>query len=98
MRAFLGVLCVAAAAMALGCGGDGVDRWSGDGCQPACLRQESDGIPVLACVTKGHDIDKCREMEMGNVACAGEAMPTCDTEDGRPRCPGDVEERPICTR
>lgn len=102
MRACLGLGAVLIGAMAVlggGCGGNGgFDRWNGEGCQPACVRQTADGTPALSCVTPGNNVEKCQEMDLANVSCEGEGVPTCDTEDGKPRCPDSVNERPICTR
>jgi len=96
----LGAILVAATALlGSGCGGNGgFDRLDGEGCQPACVRQTSDGTPSLSCVTPGNNIEKCQDMGMGNVACEGDGVPTCDTEDGRPRCSDPDHERPVCTR
>lgn len=102
MRACLAWGAIVMGVMALlvgGCGGDGgFDRWDGDGCQPACVHQTADGTPALSCVTPGNDIEKCQDMDMGNVACEGDGVPTCDTEDGLPRCLDSMTERPVCTR
>ncbi len=83
--------------------GDGVDRWSGEGCQPACVR-----IPITGddstreramCVNRDNEPGQCLEEGITNVVCenAGDVV-TCDTDDGLPRCLGGPIERPVCSR
>jgi hypothetical protein len=72
-------------ALAAGCG-DGVSRWSGEGCQPACVNVDED-----------HSEAACHDMNVDDPACATGGTPTCGTGAGLPRCAGEGEaQRPLC--
>lgn len=83
--------------------GDGVDRWSGPGCQPACVRIPVSGDDTTheraMCLDGDHGQSACLEEGITNVVCenAGDIV-TCDTDDGKPRCLGGAIERPVCSR
>ena len=96
------VLMVAAAGLlgwlGGGCGGSTVDRWDGEGCQPACVRHYDQGQPRAQCATADEDTEACRERGEGLPSCAQGRL-SCDTEDGLPRCEGAPEafQKPTCT-
>ena len=83
--------------------GDGVDRWSGSGCQPACVRVPIEGDDSThersMCLDNDNGSRSCLEDGITNVVCenAGDVV-TCDTDDGKPRCLGGPIERPVCSR
>ena len=86
---------------ALGCG-DGVDRWDGEGCQPACDRIPTEmDVPAdvrAVCLDEDKQPDSCAAAGTMTVTCEGMGgVLTCDTEDGLPRCVGATVERPFCT-
>ncbi len=96
MRLLLGVFVVSL----MGCS-ERVDRWPGDGCQPACVIIDTEGTNEqdlrAVCLTPGEEVGACAEMGLNTVVCENEGdIPTCDTEDGKPRCLGGPVERPIC--
>ena len=96
MRRFFGLFALLTL---LGCGSDGIDRLSGDGCQPACqtpaIVDDADGQRVVLCVTPSHDPAECAELGEGSVVCPGGVLPTCG-ENGPPTCEGDAV--PYCAR
>ena len=102
----IGQWCVvsgAVGAFALaGCGDEGiegavVDRWEGEGCQPACIYHASEGQPRMRCLPPSGGPEACIEEGTPNVACTT-GLPTCNTEDGLPRCLQQPESRqkPLC--
>jgi len=92
MRACVSVL-ILAAALLVGCS-DGVDRWSGSGCQPACVNLPGTGEDSLQCLDEGHDHQTCLDQNMGFPTCTT-GRPTCD--NGKPRCLEDMDEKPACS-
>ncbi len=85
--------------VAAGCGGSTIDRWEGEGCQPACVRHYDQGQPRAQCATPDGDTEACRRSDEGLPSCAQGRL-SCETEDGLPRCEGASNpdlERPACT-
>ena len=83
--------------------GDGVDRWDGPGCQPACVRIPVTGDDTASeravCIERDNGQSACLEEGLTNVVCENTGdLPTCDTDDGLPRCLGGAIERPVCSR
>jgi hypothetical protein len=83
-------------AFVVGCG-DGVDRWPGEGCQPACVVNAGSKERTAACVDPGGSNFACLEMDQGNVSCEEGELIGCD-EENRPRCTSEAFEKPICVR
>jgi hypothetical protein len=97
MRLLIALSLVAFTSLA-GCG-DGVSRWSGEGCQPACLANPGDGTQSIACVTADHELEPCQQQNESLASCLdADGRPTCDTKDGKPRCPSDERPKPVCGR
>lgn len=92
------ILALFALLSLVGCS-DGIDRLSGDGCQPACqdlhLEDDPDDLRALVCATPGHDVEACVAAGEGSVVCPGGGQPTCGP-NGAPTCEGDYV--PYCAR
>jgi len=83
-------------ALAAGCG-DGVSRWSGEGCQPACVNVPDMEEQSLVCLDEDHSEIVCHDMNVDDPACPTGGIPTCGTGAGLPRCGGEGEaQRPLC--
>lgn len=95
MRRFLGLFAL----LSLVACSDGIDRLSGDGCQPACkdlaLVDDPDMQRMLVCLPPNRDPDECIAAGEGSVVCPGNELPSCG-EDGVPTCAGELV--PYCAR
>ncbi len=91
------VLLLAALSTLIACS-DGVTRWDGPGCQPACQAPHAEGVleELAVCLDEDHQPESCNEAGANTVTCPGNAASvTCDSETGLPTCDG-VVARPYC--
>lgn len=95
---FLSLLFVLSSLVACG---DEVSRWDGPGCQPACVRQNTEGDTeqrlVAVCLNENLQPDTCNTEGTVTVTCPGAgATVTCEGAGSLPTCDGPIE-RPLCT-